>query len=377
MRYFTFLLALFLVGCGTYSANIPSIKPYKLDIQQGNVVTPKMMLQLRPGMNKTQVRFIMGTPLLTDTFHADRWDYFYQMLKDGEVHERRRIILVFEDDKLVSVRGDVIPAGGDGKMTVEPITEPKSGTLNPKEDEKGLLDKLKFWGGDEKKPATVTPEAPKAEPVKEEAKPETKSEPVPAPKAEPEAVAKPAQKEEKGLLDKLKFWESDDKKPAEMKPEPKLEVKPEAKSEPEPVLEFKPEPAPVPAPEANPEPVPVVAPQAEPAPEPAPAPNAEVKPEPAPEPVAKPEENEKKGLLDKLKFWGDDAPAAPKVEPKPAPVIEFKPEIKPEPMPEPEVVKPAPKAPVAVDKPIPKPSKDLPPEDAPDYFEKMLEKIGF
>lgn len=362
MRYFIFLLALFLAGCGTYSANIPSIKPYKLDIQQGNAVTPKMMLQLRPGMNKTQVRFIMGTPLLTDTFHADRWDYFYQMLKDGDVIERRRIILVFEDDKLITVRGDVIPAGGDGKMTVEPITEPKSGTMTPKEkEEKGLLDKLKFWGSDEKKPATVTPEAPKTEPAKVETKPEIKPEPVPAPKAEPEPVAKPVQKEEKGLLDKLKFWEDDDKKPAEIKPEPKPEIKPE----PEPVIEFKPEPVP----------------------EPAPTPKVEVKPEPVPEPVAKPEEKEKKGLLDRLEFWGDDAPAAPKVESKPAPevkpepVIEFKPEvkpeIKPEPMPEPKVVKPAPKAPVAVEKPIPKPSKDLPPEDAPDYFEKMLEKIGF
>ncbi|MFM9912132.1 MAG: outer membrane protein assembly factor BamE [Methylophilaceae bacterium] len=354
MRYFTFLLALFLAGCGAYSANIPSIKPYKLDIQQGNAVTPKMMLQLRPGMNKTQVRFIMGTPLLTDTFHGDRWDYFYQMLKDGDVVERRRIILVFEDDKLKVVRGDVVPAGNDGKMTVEPITEPKSGTMTPKEkDEKGLLDKLKFWGNDDKKPAVVTPEAPKSEPAKVEAKPEA----VPTPASEPvkdaikpEPVAKPAEKKEKGLLDKLKFWENDEK--AKLV-EPAPEVKPEPK--PEPVIEFKPEPMSEPAPKV------------------------EIKAEPAPEPAVKPSEKEEKGLLDKLKFWGDDEKTAPKAmpEPKPEPVIEFKPEIKPEPAPEPEVAKPAPKPPVAADKPIPKPSKDLPPEDAPDYFEKMLEKIGF
>jgi len=359
MRYFTLLLALFLAGCGAYSANVPSIKPYKMDIQQGNAVTPKMMLQLRPGMNKSQVRFIMGTPLLTDTFHADRWDYFYQLQKQGKVMETRRIVLTFEDDKLKSVRGDVIPTDKEGVVTVEPVIMPKSGTLNPKDSDKGLLDKLKFWGDDDKKPEDGKPEEPKVEPakvpeIKPEAKPEMKPDPVKE-EVKTEPAPKPDEKEEKGLLDKLKFWKSDDKPvlPAqELKPEAKPEHRPEPK--PEPVIEFKPEPKP----ESLPEPI-----------------KMDVKPEP----IVKPVEKEEKGLLDKLKFWGDDEPSAPKVAPapevKPEPKLEFKPEVKAEP--EPEVVKPAPKPPVVADKPIPKPSKDLPAEDAPDYFEKMLEKIGF
>src|SRR3989344_8647174 len=112
------VLSLLSVSC---SSALPSFKPYKMDIQQGNVVTSKMMLQLRPGMSKSQVRFIMGTPLIQDSFHSNRWDYFYQMRKAGKIIEQRRVILDFKNEALLRVRGDVIPAGtGDG--TAEPTT---------------------------------------------------------------------------------------------------------------------------------------------------------------------------------------------------------------------------------------------------------------
>lgn len=129
LRLFTFIVAISLVGCGSA---IPTIKPYKIDIQQGNVLTSEMLLKLRPGMNKSQVRFILGTPLLVDSFHSNRWDYFYQLRKQGEIINQRRVILDFEDDKLVRVRGDVVPKGqtaedlkkqleaeANGKSTVE------------------------------------------------------------------------------------------------------------------------------------------------------------------------------------------------------------------------------------------------------------------
>lgn len=151
MRNATLLLALLLAACSNYSANLPSIKPYKLDIQQGNVVDSRMMMQLRPGMSRAQVRFIMGTPLLTDTFHANRWDYLYRMQKGGRVIEQRHVILEFDGDKLVRVRGDVIPADAATlpKMAEQDrIATPV--TLKPKQKEKGLLDRLKFWQSDEK-----------------------------------------------------------------------------------------------------------------------------------------------------------------------------------------------------------------------------------
>lgn len=100
-----------LTGCGS---SVPVVKPYKMDIQQGNVVTSKMLLQLRPGMTKSQVRFIMGTPLIVDSFHNNRWDYFYQMRQAGKVVEQRRVILEFEKDLLARVRGDVVLQGAAG-----------------------------------------------------------------------------------------------------------------------------------------------------------------------------------------------------------------------------------------------------------------------
>lgn len=109
-RLITLLLMVTLIGCG---ASVPTIKPYKMDIQQGNIVTSEMLLKLRPGMTKSQVQFIMGTPLLVDSFHTNRWDYFYQLRKQGKIVNQRRVILDFDGDSLKAVRGDVVPEGTD------------------------------------------------------------------------------------------------------------------------------------------------------------------------------------------------------------------------------------------------------------------------
>lgn len=114
-------LAMTLSGCSKLSIpempsfdftmpKLPSI--YKFDIQQGNVITQEMVDKLKPGMTKSQVRFIMGTPLIADTFSQDRWDYFYSLNpadRSGEVRER--VAIFFQDDVLVGLRGDFIPGG--------------------------------------------------------------------------------------------------------------------------------------------------------------------------------------------------------------------------------------------------------------------------
>ena len=148
MRYIFILLAFLCVSCGTA---LPSIKPYKLDVQQGNVVTSKMLLQLRPGMTKSQVRFIMGTPLIQDSFHGNRWDYVYQMREGGKLKEQRQVVLNFENELLKSVRGDVIPAGSDQSKANEVEAPTGTRVITPvkKPEEKGLLNKLKFWEKDE------------------------------------------------------------------------------------------------------------------------------------------------------------------------------------------------------------------------------------
>ena len=87
------------------------LAPYRIDVQQGNVVTQEMIAKVQPGMTRSQVRFALGTPLVTDVFHPDRWDYVYQYRKAGELTEQRRIVVVFKDDRLVRIEGDVVPAG--------------------------------------------------------------------------------------------------------------------------------------------------------------------------------------------------------------------------------------------------------------------------
>lgn len=99
-------LALIITGC-TY---VPLLTPYKIDIQQGNVVTQEMVARLKPGMTRAQVRFTLGTPLVVDPFRADRWDYVFVYMKRGAVTEQRRIMVVFKDDKLDRIEGDVVPA---------------------------------------------------------------------------------------------------------------------------------------------------------------------------------------------------------------------------------------------------------------------------
>lgn len=100
------LIALVLAGlaaCGP-------LRPYKIDVRQGNYVTQEMVAQLSPGMTEEQVRFIMGSPLLVDPFHADRWDYVYSFAPRGKLSETRRITVLFKDKKLSSVEGDVVAA---------------------------------------------------------------------------------------------------------------------------------------------------------------------------------------------------------------------------------------------------------------------------
>ncbi|HSH72238.1 MAG TPA: outer membrane protein assembly factor BamE [Methylophilaceae bacterium] len=158
MRYAIILLALLSASC---SSTIPSLKPYRMDIQQGNVVNSKMMSQLRPGMTKSQVRFILGTPLIQDSFHSNRWDYFYQMRKGGAIIEQRRVILDFENDLLKGVRGDVIPASTSEDKSETPATgsDALSKSEAKPEEKKGLTDKLKFWDKDAKPAEKAQPKA--------------------------------------------------------------------------------------------------------------------------------------------------------------------------------------------------------------------------
>lgn len=112
MKKSLFLLVFpFLAACSSWqnpvSSITNSITPHHIEIQQGNVVTQEMLAKLKPGMSPSQVRFVMGTPLVVDPFHAERWDYVYSMRKGGETLEKRHITLVFDQGRLKGIEGDV------------------------------------------------------------------------------------------------------------------------------------------------------------------------------------------------------------------------------------------------------------------------------
>ena len=107
------VMCLTLSGCGVTE----KIRPYKLDIRQGNYVTQEMISQLKKGMTRDQVRFALGTPLLTDVFHADRWDYVYRFEPGYGEPEQRVITVHFDNDLLARVSGDVTAAGAGGDET--------------------------------------------------------------------------------------------------------------------------------------------------------------------------------------------------------------------------------------------------------------------
>jgi outer membrane protein assembly factor BamE len=115
------------------------LRPYRPDVQQGNIVTKDMVEQLRPGMTRDQVRFLLGTPMLTDIFHQDRWDYTYYLRRKSGETQIRKLSVVFAEGKLKGFDSDAMPA------------EPLADTL--------------ILGPKNSKPAVAPPAAPAAAPV--------------------------------------------------------------------------------------------------------------------------------------------------------------------------------------------------------------------
>jgi outer membrane protein assembly factor BamE len=110
------LAALALAGCGLV---------YTIDIQQGNYVTQDVAAKLKTGMTKAEVRQLLGTPLLIDAFHANRWDYFFSSVKGGKAENRTRLSVFFENDKVVSFTGEARPS------LPAPVNVPAPATPSP------------------------------------------------------------------------------------------------------------------------------------------------------------------------------------------------------------------------------------------------------
>ena len=99
-------------GCSTINTYIPAIEQFgvfKIDVNQGNMLSQDMVDRLKVGQTRVQVRAVLGTPLVTSAFRDNRWDYVYLFARQGVVREQRRFAVFFVDDKLARWEGDEMP----------------------------------------------------------------------------------------------------------------------------------------------------------------------------------------------------------------------------------------------------------------------------
>lgn len=113
------VLPVLLWGCSSMPDLVAKVNPFKIDVRQGNYVSQEMVAQLKAGQTKDQVRFILGTPLIVDAFHADRWDYVYRFKPGGGEPEQRKLTVYFQENRLVRVTGDVV-AGDAAEAPARP-----------------------------------------------------------------------------------------------------------------------------------------------------------------------------------------------------------------------------------------------------------------
>jgi outer membrane protein assembly factor BamE len=114
------LASLLLMSCTGILENFPGV--YKIPIQQGNIVNQTMVDQIRPQMTERQVLYILGSPMLVDTFSQRRWDYLYSNQPSGEDRQQKKISILFDDNKQVS------GIQGDFKPTSEAVVKPSEET---------------------------------------------------------------------------------------------------------------------------------------------------------------------------------------------------------------------------------------------------------
>lgn len=105
-----FPLVLALAACS--SVSVP-LSPYRIDVQQGNALEQESVDKLKPGLTRSQVRFLLGTPLVVDPFHTNRWDYVYNFRKGGKLTEERRLVLFFNGDVLARIEAEGFPPRGE------------------------------------------------------------------------------------------------------------------------------------------------------------------------------------------------------------------------------------------------------------------------
>ena len=145
-----------LSGCGmTPGLHGDTFKPYTPDVVQGNFVSREQRQQLRPGMTRIQVRDILGTPLVTSLFHADRWDYAFSIHRQGVPAQKLGLTLYFRDDVLDTIESDELPSESE---FAQRLTGPKAATKAPALQ--ATEEQLRQFPARQSAPAAAQPAAP-------------------------------------------------------------------------------------------------------------------------------------------------------------------------------------------------------------------------
>ncbi|MEF7615428.1 outer membrane protein assembly factor BamE [Aquincola sp. MAHUQ-54] len=133
-------------GCSSWQESLRTsdsvlgvITPYRVEVVQGNVVTKEQIALVKPGMNRAQVRNVLGSPLLADIFHADRWDYIFTIKRQGTEPQRRSVVLQFEGDLLKTVEAPDLPGEQEFVASISPIKTGKQPKLELTEEQRKAL----------------------------------------------------------------------------------------------------------------------------------------------------------------------------------------------------------------------------------------------
>ena len=129
------------------------ITPYRIDIVQGNAITKEQAALIKPGLTRLQVRDVLGTPLVADPFHAERWDYIFTLRRPGTDVQRRSVVVVFEGDVVKTVQAPDLPSEREFVASISRYKDLRQPKLELSEEERKAL------------PMPVRREAPPAEPM--------------------------------------------------------------------------------------------------------------------------------------------------------------------------------------------------------------------
>ena len=134
--------ALLLSGCESLQRTdsfLGFITPYRIDIVQGNAITKEQAAQVKPGLTRLQVRDVLGSPLLADPFHANRWDYIFTLRRPGTDLQRRSVVVHFDGDVVKSIEVPELPSEREFVASISRFKDLRAPKLELSEDERKAL----------------------------------------------------------------------------------------------------------------------------------------------------------------------------------------------------------------------------------------------